>query len=555
MHTVVGLARIGVHSYSIASKLCPIILFKMMGRPLTDVQEDLMIQTVVDLRGIIRGLIELPPLIGGLTSWYWNNYQLTPAQKLAYKVQEIYQTRIKGWSTIKNGKKLEEINLEDPDLSEDFVDFINKQKVKISTDQEKVDRFVHCFNDGLVKDPIFDDKMLPYYALAAFSKGRIDRYDMATIMELYMAKQCFVDCTVSTFESATEEEVRLLTHATNNGAPLNKARNTDKKKNEFLEKVKVFAKKQTIFWYHQSLITYEEIQQMPAWQAVEVLRSPIGSLGASLVFLGGTKTYNRQDVSLSYGLEQLVLNVKYNKTNNPFNPKLGLFSPMYVKQGVVKKDQRVCATFFPGAVQPTNVHHSLELPTIITTHDKTHAQILHQYSESTMSKIKRMLEIFQEVTGFKMSKEIWEIVEVVAVSVIGLENEEEIFVKFFRDRAGNPQDVSLRELFWNQEGKNRMPTPILWIVWLDMIENAHKYNFNASITAHLNEEEKGLLEFVTNHVKNEFKKEMTFKEKVWILQEHYRGVTGKIEVTDDQLQFKKVQKGRRKNMVVLVRKN
>ena len=557
LNSLIGIARIGVHSYSLTGhvlailehlRLKGILNQSMLG--FRDIRYLHALKAYVDLREIVRGTIEAPPIIGALGSWLWDSYCLSPAQQLAYRIQEIYETRLNANDEPLNTEDFIDVNLATEDYCEDFIDFINGQSVKISNNEEKIAAFLQNFMNGAVENEIFNDKKLPYYALAAFACGKIDREDMASIMEFYMAKQCFADCKLCrTFDNKgnlTQDAEDLYGYlTTGNGLATPKTDLPEK----FVVKLRELPVQKQLFWHYEALFSQKKFHELFAhspYQAAELHYSPVGSLYVALAYIGALKTCNNREIGLSFGYERILLNLKYQKTNNPLHPKLGSFSVREIKANVMDYSRRLCATFFPTSDKPiTTIHNSLELPTVIITHDKSHAEILQSYPMDAQTDLKRLVRIFQEATGFDMSKEIWEMIEMVTPGLFypHLWKEQGMFLYYFMNDASSKFDeVCINELFF----QNEQPTPLYWIMALDIEKNRCDYQSKRSLSH--------ILANYCNTRKDFINPDDTIKQKIWKFQlAHFNQPI--VEVADDQLEFRKISEGIRKNTIILVKKN
>lgn len=564
-NTLIGVTRVVVHTTSLSRHVLAIgvLFFQMQYNTDCYIPNSIELHSIkayVDLRAIIRGIIEIPPILGGLGSWYWDLTFLTPAQNLAYRIQEIYHTNLTHLNTIEPDSSLIDFNPRDS-RNQEFIDFVNNEPIKISNNQNKIEEFCKSFENAEITNEIFNDRKLPFYALAAFEKSRIDRSDMATIMEIYVAKQCFPDCQLERLfddnRVITENAMKYLGFLDHTADNLTRTK-TRGLKEHFLGEARGLPKRKQIFWHHKAFLKWNDMQEIRTKSPLtfgELIYSPVGSLYASLAHIGGLKIVEDQEISLSFTAETLLLNTKYNKKNNPLQPKLGLFKALDIKNEFMENDRRPCATFFPGTRQKKSIHNSLELPTAIVSHDKVHGHILQWYPDMTSTDIKRIITVFQRDTGFEMSKEIWELVEMTLPGLfeINFPLGDSILYNFIHHTFNKLDELQMRELFFQrQEGGEEEPTPLGWIMLLDIYEQTNTYLSKSSMIYFQELRPYKLIQ--TCQCDNQFKGK-SIKQKIWELQQLHRDPKGPIDqALDHQLEFRRVREGRRKNTVILARK-
>ncbi len=551
LSTIYGCYRLCVHAYSLAGHIkaiaCSLNFEQIKNFQLVNKSHLHLVQATLDLRGIIRGVIELPPILGGLGSWLWDKFLITPAQRLAFRIQEIYQTRLNQEESYLNDPDLQEADLNDSKYTDDFRDFVNGESVRISINPEMNDLFVKSFLNADVSNSIFKNKNLPFYALAAFADRKIDRDDMATILEYYMARQCFEDCTLcNTFDQygeVTQEAAEYYTYLLD-GKML--AKTQENFVENYKNSIKELPRRKQIFWHNASLLSQDELKILessnPNFQAVELLYSPKGSLYASLAAIGALKTSHGRNITLSFAVERILLNQQFNKDNDPFNPKLGKFAPLEIKKDVMDHSRRLCATFFPGTSKIKEVHNSLELPTTIIGHDKSHAKILQFVPKEAEADIKYLVAKFQEITGFKMSREIWQLIEMVTPALFIAENLNEpqkYLCKFINDYSSKIGELFMGDLFWGDS----IRSPLYWIIVHEIIKNPNNFLSKESI--------KEILADRSETDKEILKSDYSLKQKIWMLQQNYRNIRIESIPEDNQLVFKKVTEGPYKNTIIL----
>lgn len=540
--TFIGTARILVNLAALVYHVGLALLHK--NDPLASAHE--WIRAKQDVRGLGRGLIELIPILGGIGSWYIDTYCLTPAQRVAYRVQEIYQKRIKADNWITRESDLVDLDLKK--CTPSVLEFINNQKVKVSNNQNQIDLFCTQFNQGNVEHGIFNDKKLPFYALAALVQGKIDQDDMATIMEIYTAKQCFADCHVfralDNLGNWTQAAQDALPDKTESTKFLNYEKQGSLEKFSCKEVVrkqlaKLPAKKQ-LMWTHECIISQREIASLKAERNEsfqEIMYSPVGSLAAGLAYIEGTKESQKgRQVGLSFHMERLFLNARYKTSNDPLIPRLGLFSPKNIQSAVEYRYARLCATAFPGTPRTLNLHNSLELPTTVIAHDKIHAQILQQYPAAFIELIQALRMRFKDVTGFTISKETWELVELVAPECFSMSDLPSLLNRFCKDKSARRDELSFYELMHNEDNS---PSPLLWMLLLLVKEKLGKvpYEFWKEAKAIDN----------LYHLQESY----SMKQKLWILSQLYAKKPIEKVPSNEELTFEKHKKGHRKNTVFL----
>lgn len=570
-NTAIGLARVIVHTTSLSQHILiiGILFFQMQSNSngyLNRSKQFHQIRAYIDMRAIIRGIIEFPPILGGLFSLYWDLHFLTPAQKLAYRIQEIHQTRLTHLNDIPQGsdEQLKELDLNNQKYKDvryaEFIRFVNNQPVKISCDENKIGIFCRAFKNAEIRNEIFNDKKLPFYALAAFEKLEIDGSDMATIMEIYVAKQCFPDCSLGLLcddngnvTQETSEYLGFLEEGSSLAVPKRGIRI------KFLEHLKKKPKCQRIFWHYEALLNQPDVIKIHRESQSnfgELSHCPIGSLYSSSVFIGGIKTSKNREISLSFSAERLFLNLKYNSTNNPLLPKLGTIQLEKVKKNI-KRFRRLCRTFFPGI---TTTNNPLELPTSLLSHDKMHAHLLQWYSKIFLEDINKIRTLFEITTGIDDSEEVYKLLEMIFPypHLIIPVDDKELLHKFIHFNSPYISSVKLNqlqvsELFWEEidNGKNK-PTVLTWIMLLNMNEASSEYNSKSSVTDLKGSKFGKLIEYANQNL---FDDGDTLKQKIWKLQQLYQNPEGPIDaVSDDLLEFRKVTEGRRKNTVILIKK-
>ncbi len=539
----IGLGRISVHTAFLAKHV-----FGLFSRPQLE-RAYCMAEAYADLRGIVKGLIELPPLLGSIGSWYIDHFHLSPAQQMAYRVQEIYQSRLSGGDRwIEEEKDLVDVDPEMPPYNDPgFLDFINHQQVKVSTDKAKIQTLIEALDLAEVDHPIFEERKLPFYALAAFAEKKIDRDDLATMLHFYTAKQTFRDCKL---HKMFDPNGLLSDDGCTLVGSLRKTRSTwlgEGTTNQYslIHNLKQLPQRKQIYWSHEALTTAKkvsEIEKSHPLLFIEMLYSPIGSLYAAGASFGAVWYDQERELGLPITIERVFFNAKYAKDCDPLQARLGTFSAQDITQDVEEHKRRLAATFFPGVKGQVNVHHSLELPTTVIAHDKAHAHILQQYPERFLDFMAEIRKDFRELTGYKMSKEIWELIELVAPFQINYQNAGTMLSNFINNVNGRIDELFIKELFWNLENpQNPEPTPLL----LMMLLKLHADNSSPFHT--LAEDNPLIVRAVKQHALHDGQ---TMKQKIWILQQLFRKESIQ-EAPDAKLKFVKVAKGRRKNTVVL----
>lgn len=570
--TFVGLSRVCIHLFSLAKNML-FWIFK-------EREDFYLAQAYVDLRGIIRGVIEIPPLIGSLGSWFMDSHFLSPAQKVAYRIQEIYRSRIAPNDDWVNNEPdlvdIETLRTKWEAVKEDNnylrvltlknFDFLNRQKVKCSTNQEKILTFITKFKNGEFSDPIFAERKLPFYAMTALITGAIDQKDMATIMEIYVAKQCYgddvtIECLFDDRGELTASGNTLVESIKENNAlkEESKKKNNDYLKNDlnlsaisvdieaFKKAASALPRHKQIVWSHKALVTKQDWKRMSGLEKTESLYCPIGVLNFVGAMLRSVVEYQGREVDMSFDLETCFLRTKYNKpAADPFLPKLGIFSARDIKKAITDKRARICATFFPGAPHIKTLHHALELPTTIVRHDKIHAHILEHYPTEVFDFIQDLRKEFEQVTGVDMSKEIWEMLELTTIFAINACDSETqvitILFCFFRDMHGRIDDLRMLELMVSDS----ILTPLGIMFLLKLYDR-----FNDQYSGVLSDMFKYYDIINKAYAEGSLLQRDTTKQKIWKVQQLTRGQSITATPSDDQLKFRRITDGKRKNTLVL----
>lgn len=115
LNTAVGLTRLAVHVSSLVKNLFLILANSLSlekNKGLDNKRHIYLLNIFVDLYGILRGMLEVLPLLGALGCLLYNKVLATPAQKLAYKIQDIYSLRIPKDTRVIKDATLEEYSLQ-----------------------------------------------------------------------------------------------------------------------------------------------------------------------------------------------------------------------------------------------------------------------------------------------------------------------------------------------------------------------------------------------------------------------------------------------------------
>jgi hypothetical protein len=533
---------------------------------LIDTKEAHRIAGISHLKEVVRGAVELPPVIGALGSWLWHDNLLSPAQRVAYRVDEIYHTRIGNRLKAFIPEKSEEVNPDEVGLSHDFLSYINKKRVRISTDQNKIDQFVNAFLNCNFQLPIFSEDAVLLYALAAFKEGRIDRDDMATIVQIYLAKLSYDDVQVSNLLDESGEWSDMVQQS----VVKNKLWLSSIDLNEkplLKDKIRSLPRHKSLFIHHPTLIDFEEINQLNELievnepnlfkrflnlsKRLEFFSSSSGRLHTDLIHTGLIQSYKEREIHFSFAAERRFLQVIYKCNEELIEARLGQFSPTDIKDAVLNKGVRLAFSHHPGLCSPERVHGSRELPHTIMAHDVAHAHIMAMYRAELKDVIKSLIGFVGDVTGFSMSKEIWTLVDMVALDYLRnhhVRGEKELnthFITFIESSSDLPMDDLLNKLFFG-ELSNQNPTVMTWIMLLKRkaIPSINFKNLNKFV---------GLIQVMEEAEKLPFFKEQDDKVKIWILEQLFKGVNSNdlVVPSPDTLQFLKVRSGKRINCIVL----
>lgn len=106
VNIVMGTTRIVIHICSLIKNLMLLLASTLSSSNLPGSlkagQHIILMNVLLDLRGVLRGLLEIIPVLGSLGCLLYNYCLATPAQRLAYKVQNIYANRIPVFSKSPN---------------------------------------------------------------------------------------------------------------------------------------------------------------------------------------------------------------------------------------------------------------------------------------------------------------------------------------------------------------------------------------------------------------------------------------------------------------------
>jgi hypothetical protein len=269
----------------------------------------------------------------------------------------------------------------------------------------------------------------------------------------------------------TMENVKTFVKTTNNETT-----------EEFREKIKAMAPHKRLFFSHEALLPFQDRYLKP-WDLVEISDSPIGSLYGNLIYTGLIRVNHqlKKEVHLSFKSDEEFLNIKYSSTSplleKFLRPKLGIFSPLDIKAGIFdNQSHRLCATFFPGTPCANQVHGSKELPGVVVRHDESHAHITKKYHDKNRKFILNVIKKFEMITHFKMSKEIWELTDMVFIDVLkspSIDNLFEFITHIFTSDGAKDGDQLWKKLFLNED--NTL-TLLGWITTLTIEDKINKKN-------------------------------------------------------------------------------
>lgn len=492
-----------------------------------------------------RGACEMIPCIGALASHLWDNHLLTPAQQLAYKIYYIYHTRLVDWNQIlQNDPTLTQMSPEDiAKTHEEFQSFVNRTghnraPLFISTNQEKIQEFIALFTNPCAtaqdfQHPIFKEPHLPFYALAAFKEEKIDALDMATILNIHTAHRCHDDCKVAPIvdeQGMLTTDAKALDDGTSGVDAFFYAYNLIKGEHhsKWLASLKELpARKRLFFSYRAPLpMTAAQIKSMTPRHVMELTSSPVGSLYTKLILGYFLPIHQGKEIHLAFDAHQLLYNHNFNKTECPFQPKLGRFTPRDIKKGVMQKNtQRLCAMFFPGTESDTHVHKSLELPTIITAHDKCgHAKFVQMYPKEGIAFFKHLIQRFEVITGYDLSKEIWLMTDmVIANFTTYIPSARNFFSDLLLSNGDDYQDRAWPRLFFADGNSNRLHLSLLgWITLLECMEGDRAGWKDIEVPSNLASLYHTIMDSCIK--KNIIKEEMPIEEKLWILMQCANGI-------------------------------
>lgn len=529
------------------------------------------------IREIGRGFTLLIPFLPLICE----DFFLSPAQRMAYKVDAIYQNRLGNYDSTSGIDDLKDVDIKNGNYSPEFIDFINSQPAKMSTNQEKIDQFVKLFKDcKLFENDIFSDRALPFYALAAFSKGRIDREDMATVLELFIGKICYGDdfqiCPILTKNKYSKDAKKYLLCSMEKKKRFVPSLSNDMDRpSDMLEKLQQLPAYKRFFFHHSCPFSTKQIDRltnfeddfMAIFNRLEFDVSQKGRLEVDMLTTGLIKNSDGRAIHLTVSTDGAALKARYGKEGVPNLPKLGKFKPLDIVTHVMRDDMsRLCATYFPGinCMGLADVHDSHETPTNVIAHDKAHALIMHRYPSFITKLMFDHIAAFQELTGKQMSREIWYVADFVAFDVLNMEEIERnpknpafYFKIFTKSSAERPDDYIWRQLFFEKYSNNfsdSVLTPFGCLMVIRMFKNTEKwktaYGFDPNQPGRCI---RNIFDIGMKYQKLIDTKEDT-KVKIWKMQQLMRGKKD-FEVKATELKFVKRTKaiGNEKNMVALRR--
>jgi hypothetical protein len=513
--TLIGLSRIIFQIVQLAKDLFQ--YFSSVERAKIEALSDI----VVDLRGILRGFFELVPILGSLGSYLYNKKIASPAQKLAFKVQKmIAGAKFDPNKLVQNGKNLRKISKDEFSDNLEFSEFINDQwdNVHISTDEPKILEFLREFNSAnWDSDVLKNDKMLPFYAMAAFSKSLIDENDMSTILNIYYARIYYKDLKVQLYDSNISFGGTVKEPT--NHSQLDSLR----------QKKKIYFSCKPLLKPKKNLSFLEKFELLNLEAGFGTLYAQLQSIkGISYQEIEGKKVELYPSFDIEHRLMESSEGTKF------FKPKLGPLKPLDIKRGVVSENGpiRYVATYFPGCKQHKRVHGSLEIPTIVTRHDIVHAHITKHYPPVLIQKILSMIQDYERLIGVKMSKEIWMLVDMIAENLLfemANKNVNPHENDFFSDVGLNSRNLSLYELS-HEDSKGTL------------------FGFFRSYLRLKQEQEQENPNILSEYKVSDY----TLKQNVWIIREKEKinrefVPTSETVPKDEDILFERIKNGKRKN--------
>lgn len=481
------------------------------------------------------------------------------ALELGKQINLIYETRLlPDFLKVEDRENLCDVDCESyKEIHLEFYHFVNSQKVQMSNDQPRIEEFLRAFKN--CEFETLQDPKMPYYALAAFAQKEIDVDDMATLMELFVTRLCFPECQIHFFFQGDEVNplARDLADSLNDSS-LGLARTSPYLwKDRFFEKMKELPKHKQFFWQYPSFLDCQEVTAaIGQGMDPQPYFSMPGGTTLALSTVHARKTLEGQEYSFSYNAEHLFLQTRYHKKQDPLFPQLGAFSPSDIKKALLEQNQRPCITYYPDIKPAIQTHGCLELPTLIIAHDKAHAHILQSYPEELVRAIKETIQEFESLTGFAMSKEIWEMTDMLAPKIVqGFEKAE--FSRFLRSLSVKKEDLSIEDLIFDSSS-NYNPTPLGWLTMLKSYETG---------CSSWNREEPFMRMIEEAYSMGIMKEKDSTKQKIWKLQqyvtncynsfvEHESNFEGfSLEKSEEELEFVKIKEGKRKNCIILQAKS